>query len=923
MVTALALALIASLAPLGRARETQGNAAPHSSQDPSRAAHELEQRVLELRARIDAAGEPDARLLREACEAATDLLATPAAELSTLAPLEQRIALARRLAAALRDPDESLRVECASADALTSSDPRAAYTGLLAACEQDSSAATLLPYAKESLLALAAQLGEWDTVERLLPECRRAVETDLARTREELRAAGTGAEAAAPLGAFLDVVQREVAALACEVESRSRLGLLDLAASACADLERVRRELVELIPQYPTARLASDPFFAQLVLGSCESQLFAYLSGRDFIALLTVLDEVEALHLAGEPEVLRALAYNRAHALSELARDGAGTAQAAGQAYREILLDAKRASGKETPQTDVELDAALGLCELLLREHELAEAGRWLEACTSAARALADSLQGLRGELARARIAALRSALLRARDVGREELRPVLDELLACRTALLERQARLPLRAGGVGALHWGQQRDLLSECVDTLLAVDPTESGRERALDLVLEAQLLGTFARRLELQKPALADVRARLLGENEGLVVILPALRCTHLFLVDRARVRHASLADRGKLLALVRPFAQTVSRAPASPDEDAQARRAALETSGRALARELLGPEFAEALQGWTGFYVCGLEYLESPPIEALPARDGRPLGCTHSIAWLPSVAEALWLLEPLATRSSADTDLLLMSSAVHGESVRRQNPVLAPIQLSDTETKALCAGFATTRVVHLEREQASRAELARRAPKCRLSLEIFGHGVPSSVPERPAAVALSASGDDDGRLDCDWIEKQLDPPPLVSLFACGTAFGHTRLGDDTAAQLGNSLLFKRARAVLLSRARLSLGAMLVLDEEFHRGLLAEGRTPADALRAGRARLCASREWNDPFYFGTVSLLGIGLAPLAELHAAASATDSAPRVEPSTSSSLWIWVVLALVAGTIAPVVWRRRARKSSR
>ena len=920
MVTALVLALIAALAPPGRAQDPQPAAAPAASQDPTPAAHELEQRVLELRARIDAAGAPDAELLLAACAAATDLLAVPQTELSALARLDERVALARRFAAALKDPDASLRVEYAFADALLGSDPRSAHQVLVRACERHS-AANLLPYARESLLQLSAELGEWEWVDRLLPDCRRNIEAELARAREGLRTTEDRPEASAALGAFLDVVRREVTVLACEVEHRSRLGLLDLAFDSCRQLREIRQELTDLIPRHPGAHLAADPAFADAVLNTCVAELFAYLSGRSFIELLGVLDEVEALHLAGDPSQLRALAYARAHALSELARDGADTASAAERLYRDSLGAAALEPQAGEPATEVELDMILGLADLLLRRNELAETELLLGSCETRLRALSGQLQGLRAEVARARLVVLRSALSRARGAGREALHPLLDELLACYAALLERQTRVPLRAGGVGTLHWGQQRDLVSECVDTILTLDPSEAGKERAFDLVLQAQLLGTFARRLGLGKPGLAEVRSRMLGEREGLIVILPALERTHLFLVDRAGIRHVFLPSRGKLLALVRPFAELVGRPPSTSAGEEASRRSAFEQAGRRLSQAFLPPECADALHDWSGFYVCGLEYLESLPIEAVPGADGRPLGCTHSISWLPSVAEGLWLLEQPATRGDASKDLLLLSSAEPGDSVYRRHPELTPIQLADAEVDELARGFAPSRVDRLERQRATRAELARLAPTCRGILEIFGHGVASSLPERPAAVALSATNEDEGLLDCEWIEAHLVPPPFVALFACGTALGPTRLGDDSAAQLGNSLLFKRARAVLLSRARLSLGAMLELDQELHRALLSELRTPAEALRLARLKLWRSAEWRDPFYFGTVSLLGVGLAPLEGLRAAALEPGASPRTDAGARSSRWLWIALLAVIGTLAPVVWRRRARNS--
>jgi CHAT domain-containing protein len=200
-----------------------------------------------------------------------------------------------------------------------------------------------------------------------------------------------------------------------------------------------------------------------------------------------------------------------------------------------------------------------------------------------------------------------------------------------------------------------------------------------------------------------------------------------------------------------------------------------------------------------------------------------------------------------------------------------------------------------------------------AELGRGAD----ALAFVTHGVHDFARRRPAGLVLAPSLDDsDGVLWCEQIEERLEAPPIVALFACGTAFGPSRLGDDTATFLGNSFHLRGAEVVLLSRTRVEYGAMIALARSFLRHLAEGGLSPAEALRRARVELARSSRWGDVRHHGQIALHGLGLAP-RPVQAASRASDSTTPARRRTS------VVIALTAATVVvsiALIARARSRR---
>jgi CHAT domain-containing protein/Flp pilus assembly protein TadD len=124
---------------------------------------------------------------------------------------------------------------------------------------------------------------------------------------------------------------------------------------------------------------------------------------------------------------------------------------------------------------------------------------------------------------------------------------------------------------------------------------------------------------------------------------------------------------------------------------------------------------------------------------------------------------------------------------------------------------------------------------------------------------SERPER-SGIALS-----DGFLRSPEIQKLDLPADLVVLSACQTALGQEVRGEGLIG-LTRSFLSAGARQVLVSLWPVEDRATAELMRRFYRGMLAEGRPPAEALRAAQASLRREPGWEAPYFWAGFVLQG---------------------------------------------------------
>ena len=511
-----------------------------------------------------------------------------------------------------------------------------------------------------------------------------------------------------------------------------------------------------------------------------------------------------------------------------------------------------RAGLAEAPATFV-LTARNALTDLALRDRDWEGARVELEAAAE-----------VLGQIDSTREAALweshASRLALGTGAGTPELRRRLLSLDRAWQASLSSWLSVPRSVDGIGFLHLGSQRLVLSERIRLLLALDESASGCARALSVLIEAHGIGTLARTLGVGQVGLSDVRGELLSDDSGALVWFPAQDRTHLFLVDREVVQHEELESRDVLLRHVRTFQELLTTPPAG-GEASRKRAAALERAEEALGLALIPEAVRDRLRRWRRVHLVGLELLREPAVEAVSI-DGVELGLSHAVVRTPSLPLSVGL-----ARRPADPleRVVLIGPPTLGQQALDLAPRAArielergPIDVLRRALKRLGAGEASGRSATLE-------ELRRRSADAGL-LAIVAHGAFLDDSGGRPALLLAPTSEHDGLVAREELEG-IEAPSRVVLLACGSARGPERLGDDGVASLIGALEIAGARTVVASREDLPRDATYLLAGALFTHM-AEGHDVAESLRRARLEVSRDKDFRDPYFWALLQVAGTG-------------------------------------------------------
>lgn len=497
---------------------------------------------------------------------------------------------------------------------------------------------------------------------------------------------------------------------------------------------------------------------------------------------------------------------------------------------------------------------------------------------------------------AEAAVARARLALATGDDASLPDLR---TELLRLRDELFARWRSMPLRVGGLGFLQFGERRDVLA----ALIAVDRrlAPAHPERALQHLLDAQALGTLARRFAHEPGTAAEVQRSLAPADGGILVFLPTVLGECSFVITRAAIEFHILPRSDHLLRDLRAFRGAMLTSDASPAAIAE-----LQDRGRALLVQILPPHALAQLRTWRSCVIVGRELLGKLPFEALPGFEAPWLGVEKALWYLPSLPFGLERARGRTQLAPPTVDCLLVAATREVPGPEGQ-PVLA---IRDAELTAVVDAWAQPRV--LAGTKAARSAILARevAPTDLLWILGHGHSVPTTTDdERPIALAMA-----DAFLRCADVDAWAGSapasdrrvPPVVALSVCGGESGPPRRGDDTGGHLAGAFLAAGADAVLAADADLRIDGHLALLRELH-AALHDGTALAESLRRARAALVAGGgEFSHPRHHAHFSIFGMG--------------DVAVRAAPR-ATSWWLVVGAALVGVAGLAGLLRSRQRRT--
>ena len=428
-----------------------------------------------------------------------------------------------------------------------------------------------------------------------------------------------------------------------------------------------------------------------------------------------------------------------------------------------------------------------------------------------------------------------------------------------------------PPRRGGSGYLRYVYLRSAISELIRCFLILDP-EEGAERALKTLLSVQDLGTIFRELGGMATTLEDVRRTLLFDDErALLVYLPAIARTHLFLVEAQSVRHFPLASQDQVELAASKLVRSLE-SPTVPELRARQDRLRSE-----LGKLLLPPVVQETLIELPRVTIVANAFLTTIPFESLPLENSE-LGLELALDHLFSMSLGVLLTErTLEPKPPAKGDVIILAGAAPGAKIATTGRKVATIQPEWVES--IAAAYPENEAIALVEKKATLAALSTRVSSCKV-LQFFTHGYYDSERERPACLVLTpAKGNETGLVGADEIEgladncEALDTPEIVLLTTCGSGLGPARVGDGGASSLSGAFFTasSRTRCVLLSSFSLEVEATRRFSKSFHVALRA-GKSPAEAARLARVSLASDERFADPFYYALIRVIGLGHQPV---------------------------------------------------
>jgi CHAT domain-containing protein len=445
---------------------------------------------------------------------------------------------------------------------------------------------------------------------------------------------------------------------------------------------------------------------------------------------------------------------------------------------------------------------------------------------------------------------------------------------LAPELADAERSAeeRLTTAAFQLGRLSVGANSD-------RRLSLTNAFDAASRALDEI-RGRVRNADPRYAQLVQPAALNVSEvqQALGEDSAILEYWLGTRESYAWILTRDSFRAIRLPGRanierraGYLAALLRTPRR---EAPGEGFEGlaaAESRQTeAIDRAAADLAAALIGPDVLRSLPHKIAIVADGR--LQELPLGILPNRiDGRSLGATRDLSYLPSITTLKWLRrvaqsdgrpESLAVFASP----VLLPSAVPTPAAAR---TLVPLPYSRTEAEAISAFLPKERVWLALGVEASRAA-ALAADWRRYTIVHFAtHALVDLHRPELSGIVLSLYDPDghpqDGLLRMNDIYNLDMPVDLVVLSGCETAAGRA-VDSEGVFSLSRAFFYAGARRVVASLWPVEDRATAAFMREFYRGLLVEHMHAGSALRFAQQSISRDNRWASPYYWGGFVLQG---------------------------------------------------------
>jgi CHAT domain-containing protein/tetratricopeptide (TPR) repeat protein len=273
----------------------------------------------------------------------------------------------------------------------------------------------------------------------------------------------------------------------------------------------------------------------------------------------------------------------------------------------------------------------------------------------------------------------------------------------------------------------------------------------------------------------------------------------------------------------------------------------------------LSRLLLGP-VAPLLPG-KRLLVVGDGILRSLPFAALP--EGEPLVARHEIVALPSVSVLGELRREIAGRPPAPKTLWVLADPDFGRLSKK-------LPYTGQEAAAILALAPAPERFAVQGRAATRAAVLSSTLRDYRYLHFATHGSFAATDPGGGRLVL-AQVNAHGRPEANGFLHLADiyeldlRADLVVLSACQSALGREVRGEGMMG-MTRGLFYAGAERVLVSLWNVNDQVTVELMQRFYRGILAEGLSPAAALRAAQDAIRRQERWHAPYYWAGFTLQG---------------------------------------------------------
>lgn len=471
------------------------------------------------------------------------------------------------------------------------------------------------------------------------------------------------------------------------------------------------------------------------------------------------------------------------------------------------------------------------------------------------------------------------------------------DRALAAWRDALDAWAQQHPQPHGLGPLAAADRQRLLCELMRARLRLQPGAAGARAALQLLLEAEALGTMARTVAAAAPDVDALVRTVTTRDGGALAYCAGPDRTLAFRIGADGVQAFELPVRG--LAIERQARELTLLLQTVADDPGPA-RAAVEATAAHLAAWLLPPPLRASLAPWRQVAIVGIESLGYVPFELLRDDAGERLGTALAVRYLPSLVIGAWLHDhrpPPTPTASARLVLTACPEAVG----QPDEDTAAPLPFGPGEQR-LATGEAAADAFVVRAGAAATLAASAEALRGADYWVVIAHGVRNDRRLDPQGIRF---GDGQVAWADDFAAMAL--PAQVFFGACRAGRGRLRRGDDGRHLLHGAAMLAGARAVVTPWLEVDYRATLQLLGAVHGAMFTDGLTLADALWQARRQLAAEHgdELLTPFLF---HLHGLGDQTLPTL---------APTPPPPDRAWWWAGAALALLAVVAAWSCTRRR------